>query len=81
MITIEGRLTGDSVRSAESACAEALSTDLPVTVFLREVLEIDVRGRAFLEALLRTRSRVRALGIYSRYVVKTLREGVKSRCG
>jgi hypothetical protein len=45
LITMEGRLAGDYVGIAESACGEALSANIPVTVFLNDVMEIDEHGR------------------------------------
>jgi ABC-type transporter Mla MlaB component len=72
LIKIEGRLAGEDVISAETACAEALAAKMPVTVLLNNVLQIDSRGLAFLRELLVKRARVRAVGIYSRYIVRRL---------
>lgn len=79
LITMEGRLAGDYVRVAESACGEALSANIPVTVLLNNVMEIDARGRDFLRQLLMKRAGLRALGIYSRYIVRTLRKSIDLR--
>jgi hypothetical protein len=67
LITIEGRLAGDYVGIAESACGEALAANIPVTVFLNDVMEIDAHGRAFLKQLLMGRARLRARGVYVRH--------------
>jgi hypothetical protein len=74
LITMEGRLAGDYVGTAESACGEALSANIPVKILLNNVMEIDARGRDFLRRLLMKRVRLHALGIYSRYIVRTLRK-------
>jgi len=79
LITMEGRLAGDYVGIAESACGEALSANIPVTVFLNDVMEIDAHGRDFLGRLLMKRARLRAVGIYSRYIVRTLRKSCYQR--
>jgi hypothetical protein len=72
LITIEGRLAGEYVGIAESACGEALSANIPVTVCLSDVMEIDAHGRAFLKRLLVRRARLRAKGVYLRHLVKSL---------
>ena len=74
LIRMEGRLAGDYVGVAESACGEALSANIPVTVLLNNVMEIDARGRDFLRQLLIKRARLRAVGIYSRYIIRMLRK-------
>lgn len=70
LITIEGELKGDSARIAESACQEALSKNVRVTILIKDVTEIDADGHAFLRRMAMTKARMRASGIYSRYVVR-----------
>jgi hypothetical protein len=72
MLTIEGQLAGDYVRIAGSACGAALSTGISVTVFLKDVREIDANGRALLRQLMLKGARLRASGVYWRYVVRSL---------
>ena len=72
LISIEGKLVGDNIEVAELTCGEALATNTPVTVFLKGVTEIDANGHAFLRRLVMARVRLRALGIYSRYIVRKL---------
>jgi hypothetical protein len=72
LITIEGRLTRDSVEFAERTCEEALLTKVPVTIFLNNVLEIDVNGYTFLAKMVTKKARLRGVGLYSRYVVRRL---------
>jgi hypothetical protein len=74
LITIEGRLAGDYVGVAESACGDALSTSIPVTVLLKDVREIDANGRAFLRQLVLKRARLRASGVYLRHIVRSLQK-------
>jgi hypothetical protein len=79
LISMEGRLAGEYVGVAESAYGEALSANIPITVLLNNVMEIDARGRDFLRQLLMKRARLRAVGIYSRYIVRTLRKSSELR--
>jgi len=72
LVSIEGHLAGDNVEIAESTCTKVLSMNTPVTVFLKGVTEIDDNGHAFLKRLVMTKARLRALGIYSRYIVRNL---------
>jgi hypothetical protein len=74
LVVIEGRLAGSDIGVAEAACNDVLSTDIPVTVLLKGVTEIDASGHAFLKRLARTKANLRALGIYSRYIVRKLRQ-------
>ena len=76
LVTIEGWLTADFVETAESTCDEALLTDVPVTVFLNDVVEIDTDGRAFLARMLRKKAQLRAVGIYGRYMVRKLQSKI-----
>jgi hypothetical protein len=73
LVTIEGWLTAQFVETAETTCDAALLTNVPVTVFLKDIVEIDVDGRAFLVRMLIKRARLRAVGVYSRYIVRKLR--------
>ncbi len=68
-IAIGGALADEAVALAESACLEALAADVPVTVVLDDVTEIDVRGRALLRRLAATHARLHAGGVYLRYVI------------
>jgi RecB family endonuclease NucS len=73
LVTIEGWLTAESVETAETACNAALQTNVPVTVFLKDIVEIDMDGRAFLMRMSMRKARLRAVGVYSRYIVRKLR--------
>ena len=70
LITIEGELRGDSVGAAEAACLAALSKGVRVVILINDVTEIDEEGRAFLRRMVEAKAQLRAIGIYSRYVIK-----------
>ncbi len=72
LITIEGELKGESVKIAESACREALARNVQVTVFIKNVMEIDEEGHTFLKRMATANAHIRATGIYSRYVVRNV---------
>jgi hypothetical protein len=78
-LTIEGELKSESVGAAESACQEALSGTEAVTIIFKHVTEIDVDGYEFLKRLVVTRARVRAVGIYSQYVLRIIKNGGSSQ--
>lgn len=72
-LTLEGELKSESVEAAESACFEALESSPRVKVLVKNVTEIDREGYAFLKRLVMTKAQVRAIGIYSRYVLRTIK--------
>jgi len=72
-LTLEGELKSDSVGAAESACLEALESSPRVMVLVKNVTEIDRDGYAFLKRLVMSKAQVRAMGIYSRYVLRTIK--------
>ncbi len=74
---IEGKLAGDNVGVIETACEEALSKKAAVTVFLKDVLEVDEAGKKLLTRLAGTRIRLRALGVYSRFLIRKILEGAR----
>jgi hypothetical protein len=80
MLVVEGQLVGENLEAIESACEEALSTKAQVTVFLKDITGIDAKGQAFLKRLATTNARLRALGIYSRYLVRRLMRGGNLPC-
>jgi ABC-type transporter Mla MlaB component len=78
-LTLEGELRSKNVAAAESACHEALSNHDRVTVVIKNVSEIDEDGYAFLERLVTTKAQVRAIGIFSKYVLEIIRTGRPAR--
>ena len=80
LLVIEGKLAGDNVEVIEAACEEALSTKVAVTVFLKNVTGMDEAGQKLLTRLAGTRIRLRALGIYSRFLVRRVLDGARLPC-
>jgi ABC-type transporter Mla MlaB component len=74
-LSLEGKLKSEHVETAESVCLEALANSDRVMVLLKNVTEIDTDGYAFLKRLMMTKARVRATGIFSRYVLHAIRIG------
>jgi hypothetical protein len=72
LLAIEGQLIGEDLHVIERACMEAISSNGSVIILLREITEIDAQGQEFLKRLAKTKARIRALGIYSRYLVRRL---------
>ncbi len=72
-LTLEGELKSDDVEAAEAACLEALRNSSVVAVLVKNITEIDAEGLAFLKRLAKTRAQVQAVGIFSEYVVGSLR--------
>ena len=72
-ITIDGQLAGEDVDAVERSCAEATGQGRGIRLFLREVSNIDLRGRALLDRLAAKGFELRASGLYSSYVVEEVR--------
>lgn len=79
-ITVDGKLSGESVEPVESCCIQALSKGLAVRLHLRDVSSIDERGQTMLRGLVSKGVALTAKGIYSSYVVREIQyEGLNSR--
>ncbi len=72
IITVDGRLTGDSILALESSCTEAVCSGKPVQLFLRDVSSIDEGGRALLWRLAAQGVRLKAVGLYNSYVIEAI---------
>ena len=72
-ITVDGELTGEHVAAVAVCCNQAIDQGRPVHLILREVPNIDERGRALLCRLAAQGVRLSAAGIYSSYVVAGIR--------
>ena len=72
-ITIDGQLAGEDVDAVERSCAEATGHGRGVRLFLREVSNIDMRGRALLDRLAARGFDLSASGVYSSYIVEEVR--------
>jgi len=71
-ITVDGRLAGDYVQAVEASCDQARSKGKPVWLFLREISVIGEDGQALLRRLATKGVRLKALGIYTSYVVQSI---------
>ena len=69
IITVDGKLSGDSVEPVETSCIQAISKGKPVRLYLRDVSTIDERGRVLLRQLAHMGVGLKASGIYSAYIV------------
>lgn len=72
-ITVDGELTGEHVAAVAICCNQAIDQGKSVHLILREVPNIDERGRALLCRLAAQGVRLSAAGIYSSYVVARIR--------
>jgi hypothetical protein len=79
-ITVDGKLSDQSIDPVEGCCMQALSQGKPVRVFLRDVSSIDERGRTMLQRLVAAGIHLSANGIYSAYIVQEIQSaGLKKR--
>jgi hypothetical protein len=72
IITIDGQLSGESMKVVEICCEKAISRGKPVHFFLRDVSTVDQGGRALLCRLAAKGVRLLASGVYTAYLVRTL---------
>lgn len=79
-ITVDGKLSGDSVEPVESCCIQAISKGKPVRLYLRDVSTIDGRGRMLLRQLAQKGVALKASGIYSSYIVDEI-QSAELNCG
>lgn len=77
VITIEGQLSGDYIAVVETCCDQAISTGKWVHLFLRDVSTIDEGGRALLRRLAAKGVRLLGSGVYTSYLVQTLKTAGK----
>ena len=71
-ITVDGKLSDQSVDPVEGCCTQALSQGKPVRLFLHDVSSIDEQGRAMLQRLAAVGVDLSARGIYSSYIVQEI---------
>jgi hypothetical protein len=71
-LTVDGRLTGDSVGIVENCCIQAESGGKPVKLYLRDVTGVDEAGHTLLTRLAAKGVRLVANGLYTSYVVEAL---------
>ena len=75
IITIDGQLSGDSVAVVEACCKQAKPNGKPVELFLRDVTTVDQTGQILLSRLAAIGVRLVARGVYTSYLVQSLRSG------
>jgi len=73
VITVDGQVLSDYVNAVESYCNQALAKGKPVQLLLRNVSTIDESGRAMLSRFALRGIELKATGIYTSYVVETIR--------
>jgi hypothetical protein len=71
-ITIDGQLIDDGVDEVECCAKQAMTEGRQVGLFLRDVTEIDGRGRSLLTRLATKGVRLSASGVYSSYIVSEI---------
>ena len=73
-ITVDGQLAGeDEIQAVETSCDHARSNGKSIWLFLRDVTVIGEDGRAFLRRLVAIGVRLKASGIYTSYIVQSIR--------
>ena len=72
-ITVDGELKGERVAAVAFCCKQAIDRGRPVHLKLREVPNIDERGRALLCRLVAQGVSLTAAGIYGSHVVGGIR--------
>jgi hypothetical protein len=73
VITVDGQLSGDQIGVVETCCCQAMSNSKPVHLILRDVSTVDYAGRALLRRLAVKGVCVFASGVYTSYLVQSLR--------
>ena len=72
MITIDGQLSGESIKVVEDCCDRAMSLSKPVHLFLRDVSTIDQAGRTLLCQVASKGVRLLANGVYTAHLVRAV---------
>jgi hypothetical protein len=71
-ITVDGQLMGEYADAVENWCTQESAQGRPVHLLLREVVDIDERGRAMLARMAALGVSLNAAGIYSSYIVAAI---------
>lgn len=69
VVTIDGELSGDSLKVVEACCDQAISLGKPVHLYLRDVSTVDPEGRTLLCRLAARGVHLLASGVYNSYLV------------
>ncbi|MBZ5617794.1 MAG: hypothetical protein LAQ69_03515 [Acidobacteriia bacterium] len=73
-ITVDGRLSGESIDTLETFCNRAASKRKPVRLLLRDVSAIGHDGLALLRRLASKDVGLKASGIYTSYLVELIQQ-------
>ncbi len=71
-ITVDGQLAGDSVQAVETTCDQTRANGKPIWLHLRDVSVIGEDGQALLRRLASKGVRLKASGLYTSYVVRSI---------
>jgi hypothetical protein len=77
IITVDGELSGDQTEVVETCCGQAMAQVKPVRLILRDVSTVDRAGCALLGRLASKGVSILAQGVYTSYLVASLRPGGK----
>jgi hypothetical protein len=71
-ITVDGELAGDNIQTVETICDQARSNGKPTWLLLRDVTIVGEDGQALLRRLAARGVRLKASGIYTSYIVRSI---------
>ena len=72
VITIDGQLSGESIKLVEACCDQAIARGKPVQLFLRDVSAIDRAARALLGQVAAKGVHLLANGVYTAHLAQEL---------
>lgn len=73
IFTVDGQLSGNRIEVVETCCTQAMGNGKAVQLILRDVLAVDAAACALLHRLAAKGVSVFAKGVYTSYLVKSLR--------
>ena len=78
-ITVDGQLAGDNIQAVETICDRARSNGKQIRLFLRDVSVVGEDGQALLRRLATKGVRLKASGIYTSYIVRSIQQDCQPR--
>jgi len=78
VVMVDGQISAESVNLVEACCQQAMAQGKPVCLFLRDVSGIDPSGCTLLKRLAANGVRLLAAGVYTSYIVRSLRLAAKT---
>ena len=75
LITIDGRLAGESVTIVETCCSQAELTRTPICLYLHDVTTVDQSGMTLLRRLASKGVHLLGRDLYTSYLVEDLNSG------